>query len=206
MMKKIFSLSFSFSVFLILQNLSFAVDVSSFPDKVKVVGEDKEVPFESLCIERPILLLVGSHSSLILANQLPKSWLKKHMLIKAKQFISVAAVGEAPLFVKELLLNGYLEELRAVRDKELKSLMPDITDSSIIIDFDGKVVDSLSISGIGKSGFEAFVILKDGKIEKIYSGQIKSKKNSYKQALQEMMVEKEADAILDAAKKYFTEQ
>ena len=203
MTKTIFALSSL--IFLLLHNLSLALDISSFPDMVKLVGKDKKVSFESLCRTWPILLLVGSHSSFILVNQLPKSWSKREMPIKGEQFIGVAAIGEAPLFVKKMIINGNLEELISTRNKELKDIIPGISNSPIIIDTDNKVVNSLGITGLGKTGFEAFVILKDGKVEKIYSGKIKSEKDDYNQALQEMKVEEEADAILDSAERYFKE-
>ena len=182
-----------------LSNAAALTDLSSLPPKVLVAGNEDEVSIQSVIKKKPVLIVVGSHDSLVIVNELPKAWLKKGWSIEAEQFISVAAVSRAPWPIRKWIIPSKLKELKEKRDNALSEQIPDIYKSPLIIDFDGSFIKALGINKIGKADFAAFVIINDGTIKEIYKNAISA--NSGSEEAKQALIEKEALAVIEAAHK-----
>jgi hypothetical protein len=171
--------------------------VSSLPEKVQVVGIDDKRDVQKIIQKRPILLVVGSHDSLVIVNELPFAWLKRGWRIESRQFICVADVGNAPWPIKKWIIPGRLQDLKEERDEALQKYIPDIKNSPVILDFNGAFVKALGTDSLGKTGFAVYVIKSNGTVKEVYKSHINA--HSGTEEAKTALIEKEALAVINAA-------
>ena len=190
-------ISMTILIIFLLPKTAVLTTLSSLPEKVHIAGSNDEVSIQSIIKKKPVLIVVGSRDSLVIVNELPQTWLKKGWSIEAEQFVSIAAVSNAPWPIKKWIIPGKLEELKEKRDKALIEKIPDINNSPIILDFDGAFIKALGVNKIGKTDFAAFVIINDGTVKEVYKSRINADSGS--EEAQKALIEKEALAVINAA-------
>jgi hypothetical protein len=184
-------------LFLLFASAVMALDISALPEAVQMIGKEKEIPFENIIRKKPVLIVVGSHDSLVIVQEIPLVWHEKNFSISPEQFISVAAVSKAPWPIKKWIIPGKLEELKEKRDEKLEEIIPDIERSPLLLDFNGDIAKALQADNLGKNGFAAFVIAQSGEIKEVYRGVIKAGDESSRKNT----IKNEASLLLDAAQK-----
>lgn len=137
-------------------NVVSVVKYDSLPAKYELVGKDGEVTKNSLFKKgEKTLIVVGNHDSLAVVKDLPKYFKLE------TSYVMVANISSAPWFVKKMFIPGKLEELNKG------------TNIPMIYDFDGLMVNSLSVIDNSKTKFIAYMLNTDGTVSKIYEGTVK---------------------------------
>lgn len=137
-------------------NVVSVVKYDSLPAKYELVGKDDEVTKSSLFKKgEKTLIVVGNHDSLAVVKDLPKYFKLE------TSYVMVANISSAPWFVKKMFIPGKLEELN------------EGTNIPMIYDFDGLMVNSLSVMDNSKTKFIAYMLNTDGTVSKIYEGTVK---------------------------------
>jgi len=137
-------------------NVVSVVKYDSLPAKYELVGKDGEVTKNSLFKKgEKTLIVVGNHDSLAVVKDLPKYFKLE------TSYVMVANISSAPWFVKKMFIPGKLEELN------------EGTNIPMIYDFDGLMVNSLSVMDNSKTKFIAYMLNTDGTVSKIYEGTVK---------------------------------
>ena len=174
-----------------------ALDITVLPETVQMIGEEEKTRFNNIIRKKPVLIVVGSHNSLVIVQEIPLLWHERGFSISPEQFISVAAVSRAPWPVKKWIIPGKLEELKEERDEKLEKIIPEIERSPLLLDFDGAIAKALQADNLGKSGFAAFVIVQSGEIKEVYRGTIRADNDTAGKDT----IKNEASLLLDAAQK-----
>ncbi len=175
-----------------------AISLSDLPNKVLLSGVDKPYPTSNLFNKKPVLIVVGSHSTTPLFTKVPYTWKARNLPIMPKQFLSVAAVQKAPWFVK-IFLRGKIQNAKEKRDEEGKKYIPNLEKSSIIIDIEGTTSKALGVANLAKNEYAAFVLNKEHQIQLLVRANIANKDGNDREFQQA------AKDIIDKAQLYFTE-
>lgn len=137
-------------------NVVSVVKYDSLPAKYELVGKDGEVTKDSLFKKgNKTLIVVGNHDSLAVVKELPK-YFKLDI-----PYVMVANISSAPWFVKKMFIPGKLEELNTG------------TNIPMIYDFDGLMVNALSVVDNSKTKYIAYMLNADGTVSKLYEGTVK---------------------------------
>ncbi|MBF0383126.1 MAG: hypothetical protein HQL69_19055 [Magnetococcales bacterium] len=161
----LFSLFFLSFLFNTLQHNSvWAASLSDLPERVVLSSEDDPYPTSALFSKKPVLIIVGSHSTTPLFTQLPYALKARNLPIVSKQFLSVAAVQKAPWFVK-LFIKGKIASEKQKRDKQGASKIADLNQSKIIVDTKGETTKALGVANLAKNEYAAFVMDKKQNIQ-----------------------------------------
>ena len=184
-------------LFLFFANAIMALDISELPETVRIIGKEEKILFDNIIRKKPVLIVVGSHNSLIIVQEIPLMWHERGYSISPEQFISVAVVSGAPWPIKKWIIPGKLEEMKEKRDEKLKKIIPKIERSPLLLDFNGDIAKALGADDLGKSGFAALVILKSGVIKEVYRGTIEEDDDSSGKST----IKNAATIVLDAAEK-----
>ena len=127
------------------------LNIDSIPKYFEVVGNNSYVKFDSI-FEKGVekYLIVLNHDSLALFKDLYK--------YTDKNIVLVANISNTPWFIKQLAVNGKLEEMY----KESK--IPLINDSN------GAFMNSLALNDNTQNKYIIFKLKSDGNIEKLKEG------------------------------------
>ncbi|MBF0194708.1 MAG: hypothetical protein HQL71_09115 [Magnetococcales bacterium] len=175
---------------------AWAISLSDLPSKVLLSASDKPRLTSDIFSRTPVLIVVGSHSTTPLFTKIPLTWKARNLPILPKQFISVAAVHKAPWFVK-LFLRGTIHSAKEKRDEENQKIIPNLVQSSIIVDIDGETAKALAVANLTKNEYAAFVLNNKNQILLLHRANIANengKDHDFQLA---------ADNILDKAQQFF---
>ena len=127
------------------------LNIDSIPKYFEVVGNNSYVKFDSI-FEKGVekYLIVLNHDSLALFKDLYK--------YTDKNIVLIANISNTPWFIKQLAVNGKLEEMY----KESK--IPLINDSN------GAFMNSLALNDNTQNKYIIFKLKSDGNIEKLKEG------------------------------------
>ncbi|MBF0444216.1 MAG: hypothetical protein HQL68_01400 [Magnetococcales bacterium] len=175
-----------------------AISLTDLPDKVLLSGVDEPYPTSDLFNKKPVLIVVGSHSTTPLFTKVPYTWKARNLPILPKQFLSVAAVHKAPWFVK-IFLRGQIHNGKEKRDEEGVKYIPNLEQSSIIIDIDGDTSKALSVANLTKNEYAAFVLNNEQQIQLLIRDKIAFKDGDDRE------LQQAAEDIIDNAQLFFKE-
>ena len=155
------------------------INLSSFPLHLDIVGSKKYIKKDEFFkVANKKYIIVLNHDSLALVEGL-KIKLNTNVVL-------VANVSQTPWFIKELAVNGKLEEL--TKNSNI----------SMINDSDGKVIKALNIRDNTQTRYFIYEIKEDGVISKVAQNDVK--RDALKSGLSKEELDISITFILDKTK------
>ncbi|MBF0630182.1 MAG: hypothetical protein HQL89_04235 [Magnetococcales bacterium] len=177
--------------------IGWGVEIRDLPEKVELAGFGDVSTLANLLQKRPVLIVVGSHATFPLLEELPFRWHARHWTMAPEQFLGVAAVNKAPWLVKKLLATSSLRQIKEERDIRARGIIDNLDRSQVVVDRGGDMVAALHVEDLGKKGYAAFMVDRDGSVHRLFQAELPGKEEAKVELLHA------ADAILDRASSSF---